>query len=114
MSGIFYYLYNLPNATTGVDDILVQEQAAVPYFVPLILFFVFLVVFLGGVVRQKARTGTADYPIWALMGCLSAFFTALLMSVIQGLVDVALLGVVIFITIFSAVWFLLDRKPQEN
>lgn len=114
MVPIFYYLYSLPNATTGMDDILVQEASAVSSLVPLILFFVFLVVFLGGVVRQKAKTGTADYPIWALLGCLSAFFVTLLMSVIQGLVDVFLLGIVIFFTIFAGVWFLLDRRPQEG
>lgn len=114
MIPIFDYLYTLPNATTGVDDILVQTQDAIPSFVPLLLFFVFLVVFLGGIVRQKSRTGTADYPIWALMGCLSVFFVTLLMSVIQGLIDIALLGIVIFLTIFCAVWFLLDRRPQEN
>ena len=114
MKWIFNYLYSIPNATTGMDDILIQEQAAVPSFIPLILLFVFFVVFLGGVIRQKARTGTADYSLWALLGCLTTFFTSLLMSVIQGLVNLFWLGIIIFLTIFAAVWFFIDRKPQED
>lgn len=107
------YLYNIPNATTGMDDILVQEQAAVPSFIPLVLLFVFLIIFLGGIVRQKARTGTADYPVWGLVGCMVIFFMALIMSIIQGLINLFTLGIIILLTLLFGVWFFMDRRGQE-
>lgn len=114
MKGLFYYIYNLPNSTTGVDDLLVQEQAALSSFVPLFLLFIFFVVFLGGVARQKAKNGTADYPMWAFMGCISSFFMVLLMSVITGLVNTLWLAIVIVITLFAGAWLLIDRKAVEG
>ena len=114
MNNIFYYVYSIPNATTGMDDILVQEQATLSSFIPLVLLFIFLIVFLGGVVRQKARTGTADYPLWALLGSLTAFFTSLLLGMIQGLINVFTTGIIIFIVILFGVWYILDRKAQEG
>lgn len=107
------YLYDLPNATGGIDNIAVQLFAQVPAMTPLLLFFTFCVVWLGGVSLQKTRSGTADYAMWAVVGSLSTFMLALLLSTITGLLNVLWLTIVIVITIFSGVWFFLDRKQSE-
>jgi len=106
-------LYNLPNATTGADDILVQTVTAVPGIASLLLVFVFFVVFLGGVGRQKARSGTADYPMWSVTASLSTFLVALIMSLVAGLINLDWLIIVTVITIFSGVWLFLDRRQGE-
>ena len=106
-------LYDLPNATTGIDDIVVQTVTAVPSLTPLILAFVFFVVFLGGIGRQKARIGTADYPMWATVASMSTFMIALIMTMIEGIIRLDWLVVVIVITIFSGAWLFLDRKQSE-
>ncbi len=107
------YLFTQPNVTTGLDDIVVDTVTAVPSFVPLIFVFVFFVVFLGGVARQKGRTGTGDYAMWAVVASLSTLMVTLIMSIIEGLIRVDWLAIVITITIFSSVWLFLDRRQSE-
>jgi len=107
------YLYELPNATSGMDSIVVQTVTAVPGFIPLLLLFVFFVVFLGGISRQKARTGTSDYAMWAVVASLSTFMVTLIMTLIEGLIRLDWLVIVVVITIFSVVWLFLDKKQSE-
>lgn len=106
-------LYNLPNSTVGADDILVDTISAVPGFAPLLLVFVFFIVFLGGISRQKARNGTADYPMWSVTASLSTFLVALIMSLVEGLIRLDWLIIVTVITIFSGVWLFLDKRAGE-
>jgi len=113
MKGLFLYLYDFPNTTLQADDIIVKTAQSEPSFVPLLLLFVFFVVFLGGIARQKLRIGTADYPMWAVVASLSTFIITLITSVIEGLIRLDWLAIVITVTIFSGIWLFLDRKPQE-
>jgi len=106
-------LYDLPNSTVSPDTILLEVFAVAPWLSPLLLFFVFFVVFLGGSVRQKARTGTADYSLWALLGSISIFLIALFMTIRSGILSLDNLIIVLSITILSSVWFFLDRKASE-
>ena len=110
---VFLDLYTLPNSTAGADSILVQTITAVPGFTPLLLAFIFFVIFLGGISRQKARTGTADYPMWSVTASLSTFLVALVMSLVQGLIRLDWLVIITVITIFSGIWLFLDRRGSE-
>jgi hypothetical protein len=110
---ILMNLYTLPNATSGIDEILTQTVTTVPSFAPLLFAFVWFVVMLGGAGMQSRRLGTADYPMWAMVASLSVFLLALLMSVIEGLIRLEWLVIVIVITIFSGIWLFLDRKAGE-
>ena len=110
---IFFTLYNLPNSTSGIDEIVIQTITAVPSFTPLLLLFVFFVVFFGGVARQIGRTGTADYPMWSTIASLSIFMISLIMTVIEGFIRLEWFIIVIVITIFSGMWLFLDRKTSE-
>jgi len=103
-------LYNLPNATTGADEILKETITAVPQIPSLILVFVFLIVFLGGVGRQKRRDRDVDYAMWSVVASLSTFLIALIMSIVEGIINLDVLIVVTVITIFSGVWLFLDKK----
>jgi len=107
------YLYELPNATTGVDTILSQTTTSFPGFVPLILFFIFAVVFIGGITRQKIRTGTADYSAWAIIASMATLLPALLFSVSAGFIRLDWLVIVVSLTVLSAIWFFLDRRSSE-
>ena len=107
------YLYNLPNSTEGLDAIVVQTVTSVPGFTPMLLLFVFFVIFLGGVSRQKMRTGTSDYAMWSTVASMSTMMVALIMSMIQGIIHLDVLVIVVVVTIFSGVWLFLDRKQSE-
>jgi len=110
---MFNYLYNLPNSTEGMDNILIQTITTIPSFTPLLLVFVFFVVFLGGVGRQKTRVGTADYAMWSTVASLSTFIIAMIMSMVEGIIRLDWLIIVVVITIFSGIWLFLDRKQSE-
>lgn len=107
------YLYNLPNATGGIDEIAKQTISSVPSLAPLLLVFVWFLVFLGGTIRQNLRSGSADYPAWAVAASLSTFMTALIMSIASGFINLTNLVVIIVVTIFSFVWLALDKRGNE-
>lgn len=110
---IFRALYTLPNSTTSLDTIATQTQAQVPAFVPLMLVFTFFVVFLGGISRQKAKRGTADYPMWAVVAGIATLLVALIQTTITGLISLEALVIVVVVTFFSGVWLFLDRRASE-
>lgn len=110
---IFFELYTLPNSTSGFDQIIVDTATNVPSFAPLILFFIFFVIMVGGIARQKMRTGTADYAMWAVTASLITFLATLILSTTTGIIRLDWLVIVIVITIFSGVWLFLDRRQSE-
>ncbi len=107
------YLYNLPNATSGIDAVMIQTMGSFPWLGALILMFVYLVVFLGGITRQKNKIGTADYSAWAIIASIATLIPALLLSVNGGYIQLDWLIIVVGLNILSAIWFFLDKKPSE-
>ena len=106
------YLFDIPNSTS-VDTIATQTVTAIPGLVPMILLFVFMVIFIGGIVRQKARTGTADYPLWATIGGISQFMVALLFSVSSGFLNLDWLVISFVVTVFCGVWLFISERQGE-
>jgi len=113
MINFYAYLYELPNSTVSADEILSQTTNVFPAFTPLILFFVFFVVFLGGITRQKLRNGTADYSAWAIIASMATLLPALLFSVSAGFIRLDWLIIVVSLNLLSAIWFFMDRKISE-
>ena len=108
------YLYDLPNSTAGIDAIVLQMTTGSFYWlVPVMLFFTFTLVFIGGISRQRIKTGTADYSAWAILASMATLLPALLFSVTAGYIRLDWLVIVVVINIASAVWFFLDRKITE-
>jgi hypothetical protein len=110
---IFLDLYTLPNSTSGIDQILVDTITVIPQLPYLILMFVWFVIFLGGMGQQKMRLGVAETSTWALVSSLAIFFLTLLMSIPSGIINLTDLGIVVAITILSAVWFFFDKRQGE-
>ena len=109
---VFLELYTLPNGTT-IDNIVIPLMGEVPSFVPLFLLFIFGVILLGGAARQKARTGSADFPMWSVVASIATLMITLLMSTITGFINLNYLVIIVVITIFSGVWLFLDHKQSE-
>jgi len=107
------YLYNLPNSTSGMDQITSDLLVQVPFVTPLILLFVFLLIFIGGIVRQTVRTGSADYPSWAVVASISTLLPTLALSVSSGFINLDVLIIVVTLNILSATWLFLDRRITE-
>ena len=108
------YLYSLPNSTAGIDAVVNQMTTGSFYWlVPMILFFTFCVVFIGGITRQRIRTGTADYSAWAIIASMATLLPALLFSVNAGYIRLDWLVIVVTLNIVSAFWFFMDKKTSE-
>jgi len=106
---IFLELYTLPNATQP-DEIITQIITQVPSFTPLLLAFIFFTIFIGGIVRQSMKIGTADYSMWAVIAAIGTLITTLIMTTATGFVNLSWLVVVVVVTIFCGLWFFLDRS----
>lgn len=107
------YLYELPNATEGLDNILVQTASEVNSFIPMLIVSTYLIIFLGGITRQFIKIGTADYPMWSTVASLGTLLVTLLLSVTSGFINLSWLITVVVLTIFSGMWFFLDRRQSE-
>lgn len=107
------YIYTMPNATTGWDDILVQTSTAVGFFIPLFLVFIWLFVFLLGFRSQRNREGNADAPFWAILASISTLMVSLLMTTRAGMINLYTLGAVVAVTIISALWFFFTKGRNE-
>jgi len=106
-------LYDLPNATSGIDTIVVQIVNIVPSIIPLFLAFIYFTILLGGSSIQKARTGSSDFPMWSVIGSMVTLMVALIMSTITGIIQLDYLVIVVVVTIFSGVWLFLDKRQSE-
>ena len=106
-------LYTVPNATAGLDDALVDTVTIVPSFIPLMLLFIWGVVFIGGMLAQRRRTGWSDAPQWMTLASLCCLMVSMFLTLKEGLINMTTLGVVIAITILSGVWLFLDRNRNE-
>jgi membrane protease YdiL (CAAX protease family) len=99
--------------TNGIDNFSNSLFTAVPTFIPMLLTFIYLVIFLGGISRQKARTGTSDYAMWSTIAGISTFMTALLMTLGNGIINLTYLVITLVVTIASSAWLFFDRKQSE-
>jgi hypothetical protein len=106
-------LYDLPNATSGADDIIIQVVDVVPSFTPLLLAFVYFIIFLGGIGKQKARTGTSDYAMWSTVAGIGTFLVALMLSTVTGILSLDVLVITLSVTILCGVWLFFDRRQSE-
>ena len=106
--------YTFPNLTEGMDNAIIDTVSAVPSFIPMFLFFVFGVIFIGGSVSQKRRLGTADFPMWATISSLATFMITLPLTLTTGIISLPTLAIVITITIVSGLWLFLSRGRFET
>ncbi|GAF91165.1 unnamed protein product [marine sediment metagenome] len=108
-------IYNQPNFTAGIDDALIDVAREVGAFIPMTLFFIWFVIFLGGVVAQGKRKGSSDFPMWSAIASIGTLLVALPMTLTLGLIpaNVPIIAIILAVTIFSGVWLFLDRNRNE-
>lgn len=106
-------LYTAPNLTSGIDQAIVGTVQAVPIFTPMLLIFVFCLVWIGGVTSQRKRSGFADIPMWTTIASLAMLMVVLPLTLTAGLINLDVLVIVVVITIFSGIWLFLDKNRME-
>ncbi len=102
--------YALPNNTalnfsTGLDKLFVYVANQVPTFIPMMLFSLFMIIFLGGFFAQQRRTGTGDIAQWfSIAGWLTAI-SALLMFLIPDLINLPTVLITFGVAFTGMIWF---------
>lgn len=106
-------IYEAPNMTEGIDDAILDIVTAVPSFIPMFLVFIFGIVLIGGIISQRRKIGTADFPMWTTLASISTLIVTLPLTLLEGLIQVQVLSIVVIVTIFSGFWLFLDRNRNE-
>ena len=107
------YLYEVPNATSGMDTILVGAATTIPSFIPMLLLFVFFLVLIAGTTSQRRRTGSSDFPMWTLMASISTLLITLPLTLTAGIIQIEVLVVVVIVTLMSGLWFFMSKGRGE-
>lgn len=107
------YLYEVPNSTIGIDQMLVSTQSSISIFIPMILFFVWGLIFLGGIIGQRKRSNYVDTPMWSTLASLTTLMIALPLSIISGLIQLEWLVLIVIMTIMSGFWLFMDKNRSE-
>ena len=104
------YTYAEPNFTSsGLDEILTDIGSSVSIFIPMVLVFIFSVIFITGYRRQKRETGFGDAPLWATLAGISTTMIALLMSLATDMITLSILSVTVAVTIVCGIWLFFSR-----
>lgn len=106
-------LYTIPNGTDGMDTVMIGVMSEVPSFVPSLLFFVFMTIFLSGSISQRKRAGSSDTPMWMTIAGISTLMVALPLTITAGLVDTITLSILVVVTVMAGFWFFMSRSRSE-
>lgn len=107
------YLFNLPNETNGADKIMVQIIQEISTLTYAFLIFLFFAIVIYGSSRQRETTGRVDYPAWFFIASLIVSFLSLIFGITNGFINRDFFVIIILLTIIFAIWFFLDRRPEE-
>jgi membrane-associated protease RseP (regulator of RpoE activity) len=107
-------LFEFPNMTSGVDDILIDLSMEVVAFPIMLLVSTWIIIFVGGMTAQARNNAYADAPMWSTIAFLTVTLMGLVMTVATGIINPIVLGVLFGGTLFSALWLFLSRGRFEN
>ena len=112
---IILQIFTLPsesstNFTDGLDKLFIYVAGEVPIMIPLILFSFFMITLLGGFSSQVRREGKGDLPMWfSIAGYLTSIL-AMLMLLIDGLINLTTVLITLSITFAGVAWFFMSRN----
>ena len=102
--------YEFPEMNgTGVDELVVDMAQTINIFVPMLLVFVFFVVWITGYRKQRVSTGVGDAPVWATVAGVVTSITALLLSLVPNLIDLGTLVITFLVTIIMGIWLFASK-----
>lgn len=104
-------MYNITNST-NIDEILVNLSSNVPSLFPMLLFFEFIVIAVGGAFANSRRTGFTNISQWSAIAGLVTTTTGFILFLVNGLISLYTLGLLCAITFFCVLWFFSTGDEQ--
>lgn len=100
---------------TSFETVYVSTAITVPWLIPLLLFFEFMVIMVSGVVVQNKKIGYSNVPMWGSIAGLITSTTSIMWSVVTyattetfTLTTLSVNLTVLAITIIFVAWFFLS------
>lgn len=106
--------YNLPsessvNVTKGLDSLVGYVATEVDIFTPMLLFTFFMIVFLGGMYKQKKDEARMEAAPWFAIAGFLTFGLALIMAMTTDWITIRTLVITLSVSIAGAVWYLTTK-----
>lgn len=97
-------MYDISNATNPAT-LFVSIARQVPILFPMLLFFEFCVIAIGGAFANKRSVGYTNISMWFAIAGLITTTSAFILFMVDGLINLATLGIVCAVTFASVLWF---------
>lgn len=97
------------NFSEGAHQLLLYVSDVVPSFIPIMLFSLFVIILMGTYYSQRRLTGRGNFPGSFTVAALVTFFTALVLSLTAGLINVFILVTTLALLIVGVVWLMFTR-----
>lgn len=105
-------MYNITNST-AIDTVLINLSSNVPILFPLLLFFEFCVIAIGGAFATQRRTGFTNIPQWFSIGGLVTTTTAFILFLVNDLIRLSTLVITCTVTFAFVLWFMLAGGDEQ-
>lgn len=104
-------MFNITNAT-GLDAIILNTSANVPILFPMLLFFEFIVIALGGIFANSRRVGYSNISMWFAISGLVTTTSAFILFLVNGLIQLSTLVICVSITLACVGWFFFSESDN--
>lgn len=98
-------MYNITN-NTELSAIVVNTSQNIPILFPLILFFEFMVIAIGGSFANARRVGFTNLSMWFAIAGLITTTSAFILFLVDGIINLVTLGVCVAVTLGCVAWFM--------
>ena len=95
---------------TGAAQFLSYPAAVVPIFIPMLLFTLYIIVLLGTYFSSKRLTGRGDFFASLAAAGLFTVVLAIIMSLMEGLVNIVTLSVCVVVAVIGAILLLISKR----
>lgn len=97
-------MYNI-TSEIGLDKILINISQQVPSLFPMLLFFEFMVIAIGGAFANQRRVGYTNISMWCAISGLVTTTSAFILFLVNGIITITTLSVTCAFTIAFVMWF---------
>ena len=104
-------MYNITNSTQA-DQILINMSSQIPLMFPMLLFFEFMVIAIGGSFSNQRRIGYTNIPMWSAIAGLVTSTTAFILFMVDGIISIVTLSIVVAVTLGCVSWFFFSGDEQ--
>ena len=98
------------NTSAGIHTLFLYVADIVPIFIPLVLFAIFMITMLATYFSQRRITGRGDFPASFVTGGFLTVIIALVLSMVENLVNTITLSTTIVVVVVGVIWLFISKR----